>query len=113
MPQAVNAELFLYADDSGLKFQHKDVHTIEHQLTMDFNNSCEWFVDNKLKAWWGFLSAIRLHHAFFSYSPSYTSCKVFGIYTEQVFGKKVTWFKIHRIYYLFLFRSTDMDLRFN
>ena len=37
-----------YADNSGLTFQHKDVHTIEHQLNKDFANLCEWFVDNKL-----------------------------------------------------------------
>ena len=48
MPQAVHSDLFLYADDSSLKFQHKDAHTIEHQLKKDFANLCEWFVDNKL-----------------------------------------------------------------
>ena len=48
MLQAVHSDLFLYADDSGLTFQHKDVHTIEHQLNKDFANLCEWFVDNKL-----------------------------------------------------------------
>ena len=26
--QAVHSDLFLYADDSGLTFQHKDVHAI-------------------------------------------------------------------------------------
>ena len=48
MPQAVHSNLYLYADDSGLTFQHKDVHAIEHQLNKDFANLCEWFVDNKL-----------------------------------------------------------------
>ena len=48
MPQAVHSDLFLYADDSGLTFQHKDVHTIEHQLNKDVASLCEWFVDNKL-----------------------------------------------------------------
>ena len=48
MPQAVHSDLFLYAGDSGITFQHKDVHTIEHQLKQDFANLCEWFVDNKL-----------------------------------------------------------------
>ena len=38
----------LYADDTGLTFQRKDVHTIEHQLNKDFANLCEWFVDNKV-----------------------------------------------------------------
>ena len=48
MPQTVNSDLFLHADDSGLTFQHKDVHKIEHQLNKDFANLCECFVDNKL-----------------------------------------------------------------
>ena len=48
MPQAVHSDLFLYADDSALTFQHKDVHTTEHQLNKDFANLCEWIVDNKL-----------------------------------------------------------------
>ena len=49
MPQAVHSDLFLYAGDSGITFQHKDVHTIEHQLKKYFANLCEWFVDNKSK----------------------------------------------------------------
>ena len=48
MAHAVHSDLLLYADDSGLTFQHKHVHTIEHQLNKDFTNLCEWFVDNKL-----------------------------------------------------------------
>ena len=48
MAQAVQSDLLLYVDDSGLTFQHKHVHTIEHQLNKDFTNLCEWFVDNKL-----------------------------------------------------------------
>ena len=48
MPHAVHSDLFLYVDDSGLTFQHKNVHTIEHQFKKDFGNLCEWFVNNKL-----------------------------------------------------------------
>ena len=40
--------MLLYSDDSCLTFQHKVVHTIEHQLNKDFANLCELFVDNKL-----------------------------------------------------------------
>ena len=40
--------LFLYVHNSGLTFQHKNVHTIKRQLNKDFANSFEWFVDNKL-----------------------------------------------------------------
>ena len=47
MPQAVYSGLLSYADDSGLTFQPKDVHTIEDQLNKDFVYLCEWFVDNK------------------------------------------------------------------
>ena len=47
IPQAVHSDLFLYADDSGLTYQHKNVHTIEHQINKDFANLCEWFADNK------------------------------------------------------------------
>ena len=46
MPQAVHFNLFLHADNLGLTFQHKDVHTIEHKLNKDFVNL--WFVDKKL-----------------------------------------------------------------
>ena len=38
MPQAVNSNLFLYADNSCLVFQEKDVTEIERQLNRD------WFV---------------------------------------------------------------------
>ena len=48
MPQALHFDLFLYAEYSGLTFQHKDVYTIEHKLNKDIANLCEWFVDNKV-----------------------------------------------------------------
>ena len=48
MPQTIHSDLLLYADNSSLTFQHKHVHTIEHQLNKDFTNLCEWFVENKL-----------------------------------------------------------------
>ena len=38
MPQAVDCDLFLYADVTCLLFQ----------LTKNFSNICHWFVDNKL-----------------------------------------------------------------
>ena len=47
MPQAVPSDLSLSAGDSGITFQHKDVHTIKHKLNKDFANLCEWYVDNK------------------------------------------------------------------
>ena len=46
--QALECDLYLYADDSCLLFQHKNVTEIKKQLTKDFSNICDWFVDNKL-----------------------------------------------------------------
>ena len=48
MPKPVKSNLFLYADDSCLMYQHRDVEEIEKQLNKDFENVCNWFVDNKL-----------------------------------------------------------------
>ena len=48
MPMAVKCNLFLYADDTCLVFQNKDVKDIEKQLNEDFANICDWFIDNKL-----------------------------------------------------------------
>ena len=53
MPQSVKCELFLYADDSCLVFQHRNEKVIEEQLNKDFANLCEWFVDNKLSIHFG------------------------------------------------------------
>ena len=43
MPQAVNQNFFLYANDSCLIFQHKDVQEIEKVLNNDSENICDWF----------------------------------------------------------------------
>ena len=48
MVQVVNCDLLLYADDTGLIFQHKDINIIEHQPNRNFSNICDWFVHNKL-----------------------------------------------------------------
>ena len=53
MKQAVSSDLLLYADDSGLVFQHKHVTEIEIHLNNDFSNLCEWFLDNKLSIHFG------------------------------------------------------------
>ena len=47
MPQAVDCELLLYADDPCLIFQHKDIPEIESALNKNFSMLCDWFVDNK------------------------------------------------------------------
>ena len=43
MPQAVNSELLLYADDTCLIYMGNDTETIEEQLNRDFD-LCEWFI---------------------------------------------------------------------
>ena len=48
MPQVVISNLFLYADDSCLMFQHEKVEDIEKLLNNDFENICNWFVDSRL-----------------------------------------------------------------
>ena len=53
MPQAVTSTLLLYADDSCILYQHKDVVQIEKRLNEDFENLCNWFVDNKLSIHFG------------------------------------------------------------
>ena len=37
MPQAVDSELLLYADDTCLIFQHMNIKTIEEHLNRDFS----------------------------------------------------------------------------
>ena len=48
MKQAVDCDLFLYADDSGLVYQHKDVKEIDRNLNKNFSDVCDCFVDYKL-----------------------------------------------------------------
>ena len=53
MPQTVDCNLFLYADDTCLLFQHKDLERIKEELTKNLYNICDWFVDNKLSIYFG------------------------------------------------------------
>ena len=53
MPQAVDCELLLHADDTSLIFQHKDITEIESALNKHFSMVCDWFVDNKLSIHFG------------------------------------------------------------
>ena len=63
MPQAISNKLLLYADDSCILFQHKEVKTIEHHLNKDFSNLCDWFVDNNLSIYFG--QDKKKDHAFY------------------------------------------------
>ena len=53
MSQAVTLTLLSYADDWCILYQHKEVYEIEKQLNEDFENICDWFVDNKLSRHFG------------------------------------------------------------
>ena len=44
----VDCDLFLYADDSCLVYQHNHVEEIERNLSKNFSNVYDWFVDDKL-----------------------------------------------------------------
>ena len=48
MEQAVDCDLFLYADNSCLVYQHKDMKEIDRNVNKKFSDICDWFVDNKL-----------------------------------------------------------------
>ena len=53
MPQAIDCELLIYADDTCLIFQHKDIHEIEIVLNKTLSTLSDWFVDNKLSIHFG------------------------------------------------------------
>ena len=53
MSKVAKCNLFLYADDTCLVCQHKDINEIEKQLNKDFQSICDWFVDNKLSIHFG------------------------------------------------------------
>ena len=46
----VASDSLLYADDTCIVFQYKNVTEIEKQPLRDFSRLCDWFVDNKLSA---------------------------------------------------------------
>ena len=48
MPQSVDCQLILYADDSCLSVTHKDVTYIEQVLNKNLSCLCDWLIDNKL-----------------------------------------------------------------
>ena len=48
LPQALNETgSYLYADDTCIFYQDKDVEKIEKNLNKEFSSLCEWFIDNK------------------------------------------------------------------
>ena len=53
MPQAVECDLFLYADDTCLLCEHKGLDQIKKKLTKKFCSICDWFADKKLNIHFG------------------------------------------------------------
>ena len=53
MSQAVKCNVFLYANDTCIVCQDKDINEIGKQLNKNFENICDWFVDNKLSIHFG------------------------------------------------------------
>ena len=53
MPQAVGCDIFLYADDTCLLYQHKDLDQINKELPQNFFDIFDWFVNNKLSIHFG------------------------------------------------------------
>ena len=51
MPQAVDSEILLYADDTCLVFQYRNIKTMEEHLNRDFSTLVDWFVDNTLSVY--------------------------------------------------------------
>ena len=49
----VASDSLLYADDTCIVFQYKNVTEIEKQPLRDFSSLCDWFVDNKLSVHFG------------------------------------------------------------
>ena len=48
-----NYDLRLYADDTRILYSHRYVKFIERDFNYDFNNLCEWLIDNKLSIHFG------------------------------------------------------------
>ena len=54
LPQALNETWsHLYADDTCIFYQDKDVEKIEKVLKKEFSSLCEWFIGNKLSIHFG------------------------------------------------------------
>ena len=50
LPQALNqTESYLYADNTCIFYQDKDVAKIERVLNKEFSSFCKWFIDS----FWG------------------------------------------------------------
>ena len=59
IPSALS-DIYLYADDFSIFYQHKDVAEIENFLNKELGNMFDWLVDNKLSIHFGILMKIKL-----------------------------------------------------
>ena len=50
---SILSPLLLYADDSCLVFNGKNIRFIKENLNRIFNSLCDWFIDNKLSIHFG------------------------------------------------------------
>ena len=54
LPQALSETASnLYAEDTCIYYQHKDIQKIKTILNKEFSSLCEWFIDNKLPIHFG------------------------------------------------------------
>ena len=53
MAQAVDCDLYLFADDACLVYTGTDIKAIEYNLDKNFNSLCDWLVENKLSIHFG------------------------------------------------------------
>jgi len=53
MQQAIDCNLYLFADDSCLVYTGDDVNEINRVLNKNFNSLCDWLVENKLSIHFG------------------------------------------------------------
>ena len=86
MPQAVVSDSLLYADDTCIIFQHKNVTGMEKQLLRDFSSLGDWFVDNKLSIHFDQdKTSILLgaKHKLFTLIKQYAKVKYFGCILDQ------------------------------
>ena len=81
MPQAVTCDLLLYADDTCLVFQHKDVIEIETVLNKNFSSLCDWFIDNKLSIHFG---EEKTKSILFSSKHKVKKCKPLNIHYKNI-----------------------------
>ena len=81
MPQAVTSDLLLYADDTCLVFQHKDVIEIETVLNKNFSSLCDWLIVNRLSIHFAEEKTISI---LFSSKHKIKKCKPLNIHYENI-----------------------------